>query len=103
VPVKAEELVQEEEADRVSTLGHAIYDQRLKGLLEPQYNGQDLAIHVDSGDYEVGRWGARPGITLRKRHPEVGMILLTKVGPPQPDDALAARMLMNKLSSARNK
>ena len=96
-------LISEDELNRLSAKGHAIYDARLKAILEPGYNGQDVAIHLDTGDYEVGKRASRPAITLRKRHPEGGMIMVTDVGPPRPDDMLAARMLASKLAASQNK
>ena len=33
--------------------GQAYYDQHLRGTLEPEHNGQFLALDVESGDYEM--------------------------------------------------
>jgi hypothetical protein len=85
-------LMTEEKLDQVSEAGRAIYEARLKPLLEPEFNGQEVAIHIDTGDYEVGKRSKRPGIALADRHPEGGMILITDVGPPRPGDTLTVRM-----------
>src|SRR5205823_2745285 len=39
--------------DAVSQRGLAIYESRLKKVLEPEHNGETVAIHVESGDYAV--------------------------------------------------
>src|SRR5437016_4390934 len=41
----------ESELHRLSDLGFALYNERLKGILEPEYNGQTVAIHLEGGVY----------------------------------------------------
>ena len=38
----------------IAARGQRIYESRLKPVLEPQCNGQIVAIEVESGDYAVG-------------------------------------------------
>ena len=91
----------QEELDQLSARGHAIYDQMLKAILEPQYNGQVVAIHLDSGDYEVANNSPTASRALRARHP-VGLMMVTDVGPAR-IDSLTLRMLGSQLLSGDSK
>ena len=86
-------ILSDDEMERMSRIGHAIYAEKLKAILEPEHNGEEVAIHLDTADYEVGPRRSRPHIALRKRHPEGGMIMLAEVGPPRLDDMLTLRIL----------
>ncbi|MBV9850983.1 MAG: hypothetical protein JO250_15030 [Armatimonadetes bacterium] len=79
------------ELDRLSNRGRAIYDDTLKAILEPQFNGQIVAIHPDSGDYEVARNSPHARKALRARRPE-GIIITTNIGPARVD-SLTLRMI----------
>ncbi len=57
--------------------GLAIYEGRLKPLLEPEKDGQVVAIHVDSGEYDVARFAGDAFRRLRKRQPSGQIFLLT--------------------------
>lgn len=83
-------LPSQEDLEQLSARGHAIYDQTLKALLEPQYNGQEVAIHLDSGDYEVATNSPHARRALRARRPE-GLITTTNIGPAKMD-GLTLRM-----------
>ncbi len=85
----------EEEMELLSAKGHAIYDQKLKAILEPKYNGQEVAIHLDSGDYEVAPNSPDARRALRARWP-VGLILTTNIGPAKMD-SMTLRMLGSQL------
>lgn len=86
-------LMSEDELDRITSVAVAIYNQRLKGVLEPSQNGRTVALHLDSGDYALARNSSEARRALRGRHPE-GMIATLLVGPNQLDQ-LAVRMLGN--------
>ena len=58
----------EEELELLSAKGNAIYDQTLKAILEPRYNGYEVAIHLDSGDYEVASSACPPARGLDYDH-----------------------------------
>ncbi len=94
-------LPTEDEMEQLSAKGRAIYDQTLKAILEPQYDGQEVAIHLDSGDYEVAKNSPRARRALRARRPE-GLIMTTNIGPPK-IDGLTLRMLGSQLLSGANK
>jgi hypothetical protein len=80
------------ERQRISDAGFEIYNRKLKALLEPDLNGQVVAIHLDSEDYEVHTQSSRALGALRSRHPE-GLVVTTDIGPVDPFDPLSLRML----------
>lgn len=40
-------------AEEIVTRGKALYEQRLRGQLEPGNKGKILVINIDTGDYEM--------------------------------------------------
>ena len=46
-----------------------IYEERLKGGLEPDHNGEFLAVEVESGDYFLGNSEIEAYDEAIKRHP----------------------------------
>jgi hypothetical protein len=91
----------DEELDDLSQRMHVIYDRQLRGALEPDHNGQFVAIHIDTGEYVVADTSSRARATLRDRQP-IGMIGTTKIGPSD-DDSLAYRILAGQLLSGQRK
>src|SRR5262249_34854416 len=77
----------ESELHRLSELGFALYNERLKGILEPEYYGQTVAIHLDSGEYAVGANSPAALRALRERRP-AGKVMTMTIGPERPDPAL---------------
>ena len=63
-----------------------IYDRELKGKLEPEHNGQGIAIHPDSGDYAIARSPTAAGLELRNRYR--GGTVTTRIGPPTDADLI---------------
>ena len=94
--------VHESELTDLSRQGLALYGAKLKALLEPQYNEQFVAIHVDTEDYAVGRTSSAATQALLKRHPIDGRLVVRKVGP-EPEYGLAARLLMGEMMAAHQK
>ena len=41
-----------ESPEEICTRGQAIYDNRIKGLVDPAHKGKFVAIDVDTGEYE---------------------------------------------------
>lgn len=73
--------------------GRAIYEERLKPLLEPDQNGRAVAIHVDTGDYAVAESHSAAAHELLTRHEPDGRIVTLTIGPPTDADLrLAARI-----------
>ena len=91
----AQAIPSEEEMELLAAKGRAIYDNTLKAILEPQYTRQEVAIHLDSGDYAVAKNSPYARRALRARRPE-GLIMTTNIGPGKMD-GLALRMLGSQL------
>lgn len=88
IPQEHEELFAE-----VARRGAAIYEEKLKAVLEPEQNGRAVAIHIDTGEYAVADNWALARKTMRERQPD-GMVYSRTIGPPtSADHALAHRML----------
>lgn len=90
----------EEERADISARGQAIYDAK-KALLEPEFNNQHVAIHVDGGDYAVAKSSAAATRALHLRHP-VGRAYTRKIGD-EPEYGLAARLLVGEMMAGRSK
>lgn len=80
------------EGDEISRRGQAIYDERLKPLLEPAHNGQSVAIHLETGDYVVERNWSRAIRKLRETHKD-GFVYSLFIGPPTPAEFLLGSKL----------
>ena len=96
-----EPIIPQEELERLSAVGRSIYDAKLKTLLEPEYNGQFVAIHLETGDYAVASTSSKARFTLRDKHPE-GMIMTGNIGPAK-DNQLAYRILASQLLAGQQK
>src|SRR5438552_3156574 len=92
-------LTTEEEIERLSDLGAAIYQERLKALLEPTHNGEWVAIHADTGDYALGKNSPRAVDALREQQP-TGLVVTMLVGPESEDPTLY-RMLASQMIQQR--
>jgi hypothetical protein len=68
--------------ERAAQVGEAIYEQRLKPLLEPAYLGQIVAIHLPSQDYFLGQTFLEAADLLRQKYPTTvyGEIYARRVG-----------------------
>ena len=84
-------LSSDDYVDELGERGSAIYENRLKALLEPARNNQFVAIHVDSGDYEVARTSGSAMRAIRKKHPREGRLFIRKIGT-EPEYQLASRI-----------
>ena len=76
--------------DDVTLRGLAIYETRLRTLLEPEHTGEVVAIHVDTGDYAVAVSSPDALRAMRRIHPS-GLLFLYTIGPCT-DHGLARRM-----------
>jgi hypothetical protein len=94
--------VSDEEFDRISNTAWDIYNRKLKVVLEPDRNGQVVAIHIDTEDFEVARNSPDARFTLRRRHPE-GPISTIDIGPVDPFDPLSPRMIGNQLMAGQQR
>jgi hypothetical protein len=88
--------------DDLTERGLALYERDLKPLLEPKYDGQFVAIHVDSGDYEVARSSADAMRAILKRHSIDGRLVMRKIGD-EPEYGLASRIIAGEMLGAQRK
>lgn len=84
----------QDDRDLFSARSRAIYDAQLKHMLEPEHNGQIVAIHTETGDYAVAKNSPDARRALRARQPD-GPIMTTNIGPAQMD-SLTLRYLGGK-------
>ena len=82
-------LITEEYLQELAVRGEVIYD-RLRAMLEPELNGQHIAIHVDTGDYATAKFSTVAAHELSRRHPVDGRIFSRLIGSG-PDTAFVAR------------
>ena len=61
--------------------GLEIYEAQLKAKLEPDFNGQQVVVNVEDGDYEVAPTTDEAAQRLRARHPR-GEFVIMEVGHP---------------------
>jgi hypothetical protein len=80
--------------------GRQIYDERFRPVLEPQFNGQYVAVHLETGDYEVGPGRFKPRASVRERHPD-GVIMVRFIGTATEDDVPDCILENNYLAGAR--
>jgi hypothetical protein len=57
----------------------AFYNSELAFQLEPEHNGEDVAIHVDTKSYEVARGVGHAYRAMRAKFPE-GPIIVHRIG-----------------------
>jgi hypothetical protein len=93
-------LVSDETNSAVAAKGRAIYNDKLKSILEPGHNSEYVVIHVDSGDYTVSRRIAEATRAMIKRHGVDGRLLSMRIGP-EPEYALAARLFASQMRERR--
>lgn len=75
----------------------ALYESRLRALLEPDHAGQAVAIHVDTGDFAVDATHSEAAHALSNRHPQDGRIVTLTIGPPTDADLrLATRVTVSR-------
>ena len=54
----------------VKEIGKAIYNQKIKDNLGPEFNGKIVVIDIHSGDYEIGDEDWKATMRLRKCRPD---------------------------------
>ncbi len=60
--------------------GDRIYE-KIKPLLEPEYEGKIVAIEVESGDYFLGETVIRAGQKAKEKHPDK-VFYFVRIGYP---------------------
>lgn len=86
--------------EEVSRRGEAIYRERLQGTLEPEHNGEYVAIHVDTGDYALASRYGEAIRQMQERHPQ-SLLAIRHVGPVTADSPLARLLSRDALPSAK--
>lgn len=57
-------------AEEIGRKGEALYQERIKALVDPLHYGKFVVIDVETGDYEIGKRMKDASKVLRKRRPE---------------------------------
>ena len=91
----------DEEHEALSKRGLDLYEGTLKALLEPAYNNQYVAIHIDTEQYAVGRSSGDAMRAMRKRRPD-GRLVIMQIGA-EPEWGLAARLLAGQMIAGQQK
>ena len=78
--------------DEIGNRGVAIYESKLRSILEPECRGQFVAIDVETEDYEVACDGVEASDRLSNRRPDA-QILVERIGYPAAFHALGVRGL----------
>jgi len=91
----------DEQRDVLSRRGLAIYDEKLKPILEPEFDKKYVAIHVDTEDYAVAGSSGDAMRAIRKRRPE-GWLVMKRIGN-EPEWGLAARFLVGRMMAGQQK
>lgn len=96
-----ETAVQEEneELSQAAQRGRAIYETRLKAILEPAENNRFVAIHPESGTYTVANSTGEALRKMRGVQPQ-GRLYFTKIGP-EPEYGLSARILTAEMAARK--
>jgi hypothetical protein len=85
--------IQDSPLSPLAEQGRAIYEERLKPLLESEHSGKAVAVHVDTGDYAIADNHSDAARALLARHAPDGRIVTLTIGPPTDTDLrLAARI-----------
>jgi hypothetical protein len=86
-----------EQLSPLAARGLELYRERLQALLEPEHSGESVAIHVDTGDYELGGTHSDAARRLLSRHDCDGRIVTLTIGPPTDRDI----RMSHRLAGAR--
>jgi hypothetical protein len=90
-------LVSEAYLQELAERGQAVYE-RLKPNLEPQFNGQHIAIHVDTGDYAIAKFSTVAARELSRRHSVDGRIFSRLIGSGTDTDFVARHAAFDALA-----
>ncbi len=88
------ERLTDSEHEALSARGLAFYEATLRPLLEPDHEGEFVAIHVGSQGYAIGKSSGDAIRAARQRHP-VGPLVVLQIGST-PEWGLAARLLLGR-------
>jgi hypothetical protein len=60
------------------------YEQQLKPVLEPDRIGEEVAVYLPEGDWEVASTSVEADARLRERHPDAEFVFMTVGQPVRP-------------------
>jgi len=88
---------QQNSLSRLAEQGRAIYEGTLKSVLEPEHNGEAVAIHIETGDYALGNSHSAAARALMARHAADGQIVTLTIGlATDADQRLARRVAVGR-------
>ena len=67
--------------ETIAQRGRAVYEQKLRALLEPTEIGRYLVLNIETGEYELGNDALTPSETMRQRFPGT-LFYAMRVGYP---------------------
>jgi hypothetical protein len=65
--------------EELAQRGHALYEQRLRSLVEPGNVGRYVVFDVEAGDYQIGDAYLPPAAALHQRRPDAPLTTM-KIG-----------------------
>lgn len=77
-------------SDKIAAAGRAIYNEKVRHLVESAKRGVTVYIDVNSGDFEISCDDANALATLRKRQPDARIWVKLVGYPERPPAGLAA-------------
>ena len=67
--------------------GRELYETRLKPYVEPLYDGQFIAIHVDSEYYAVAASAGTALLSILKKHSQRARVYIRQIGEKAENEA----------------
>lgn len=92
--------ISEEYGSDLGERGQAIYE-KLKPMLEPEFNGQHVVIHVDTEEYVVAKLSTLASHEMYRRRPVDGRLFGRKIGPEPDNDRVAQIAALEMLAERR--
>ena len=89
---------QSQDFDEQMRRADALYQDKLKAILEPQHNNEFIAIEPTSGEYAVANSTGNAMRAMHSRFP-TQPLLLKKIGP-EPEYDLAARIFASDMRAS---
>lgn len=89
-------------SDDVVELGRRLYADDIRRQVNGVHDGEFVAIHVDTGDFAVGRTATSAIREIRTRRPADGRVFIRRIGD-EPEYELAARILAGEARAGMSK
>src|SRR5436190_24179078 len=95
------EAIDEATLNEIERKGSAIYE-RLRPEIEAEHLNEFIAIHVETGDYSIGKSAGQASRAMRITHPPDGRMFVRKIGE-EPEYGLAARIMAGEMMTRSKK